>query len=251
MVEGPPKETEELIKNDTEQDGSRPQEQVSVPKSPAELGFTPGSLVTVYMEGSQVTDLDYAVISKVKRDTIELVPPGLKNFHYEGDQVYQFIPPVISGEKIDEKEAERHLVPRELAVSIPNYANEHTIFRSDINQFAELADLFTNDPIVPKDEFDIPLGYMGLSYIEGTPAYDKDNPLIGKGILIIDTRSDNQGRAIGQVEISGDSKGQSHFAGVIYIKGNLRIEGNANIRGAIIVDNDKRGTVQIANNALG
>ena len=251
MVEGPPEETEGLIKNNPDQNQSRPQEQKQVPKSPAELGFTPGSLVTVYKEGTPISELDYAVISKVGRYTIELIPPGLKGFHYEGDQVYQFIPPVISGEKIDEQEAQKHIVPKELALSIPNYANEHTIFRSDIRQFAELADLFTNDPTVPKDEFDIPVGYMGLTYIEGTPAYDKTNPLIGKGVLIIDTRSDNQGRPIGQVEISGDSKGQSDFAGVVYIKGNLRIDGNVNIRGALIVDNDKRGIVQIASNALG
>ena len=246
MVEGPPEETKELIQ-------AKDQTQAQQPpiKSPDELGFTPGSLVTVYMAGARVTDLDYAIIRKVGRNTIELISPGLKDFHYEGDQVYQFTPPLISGQKIDEEQAEKHIVPKELAISIPGYANSQTIFRSDIEQFAELADLYTNDPTVPKDEYEIPIGYMGLSYIEGTPAYDITNPLTGKGILIIDTRSDNQGRPIGQVEISGDSKSPSNFSGVIYVKGNLRIEGNVNINGALIVDNDQRGNVEIASNALG
>ena len=243
MVEGPPEETEESIQ-------TQPQEPVQ--KSPAELGFTPGSLITVYMDSDRISELDYAVISKIGRDTIELISPGLKDFHYEMDQVYQFTPPVITGEKIDEQEAEKHIVPKEFAISIPNYANPQTIFRSDIEQFAELADLYTNDSNVPKDEYDIPLGYMGLSYIDGTPVYDKSNPLIGKGVLIIDTRSDNQGRPTGQVEFSGDSKGQSTFSGVVYIKGNLRIDGNVTINGALVVDNDQRGgSVEIADNALG
>ncbi|OGI08441.1 MAG: hypothetical protein A3I68_05725 [Candidatus Melainabacteria bacterium RIFCSPLOWO2_02_FULL_35_15] len=248
MVEGPPEQTDQLTQVE-DKNQSRPE--TPPIKSPSELGFLQGLLVTVYMEGNRLPELDYAVISNLGRDTIELIPPGLMNFHYEGDQVYQFIPPVISGETINEQIAERHIVPKELALAIPNSANPQIIFKSDIEQFAELADLYTNDPAIPKDEFDIPIGYMGLSYIEGTPVYNKDNPLTGKGILIIDTRSDNQGRPIGQVEISGDSKSQSEFAGIIYIKGNLRIDGNVNIHGSLVVDNDKRGGVEIANNALG
>lgn len=270
MVTGPPEEPVESIQGpdqnqQTPQDQSATPDQQSnqnqqtnqteskepVPKSPTELGFTPGSLATVYKDGSQISELDYAVISKVSRDTIEFFPPGLMDFHYEGDQVYQFTPPVISGEKIDQQVAEKHIIPKELAISIPNYANSQTIFKSDIEQFAELADLFTNDFTIPKDEFDLPVGYMGLTYIEGTPIFDSSNALSGKGILIIDTRSDNQGRPIGTVELSGDSKSTSTFSGVLYIKGNLRIDGNVTLNGAVVVDNEDRGTVQITSNALG
>ena len=250
MVLGPPEPPDEPLDPVDPSNQTQPQTP-PLPQSPIELGFTPGSFAAVFKEGNRGSDLDYATINKVERDTIELIPPGLMDFHYENDQVYQFIPPIISGEKISDEDAEKHVIPKELAISIPGYANEQTIFRSNIEQFAELADLYTNDSSIPKDEFDIPVGYMGLTYIDGTPIYDKDNTLAGKGILIIDTRSDNQGRPIGQVEISGDSKSQSNFSGIIYIKGNLRIEGNVNINGAIIVDNEKRGRIQIADSALG
>ncbi len=264
MVTGPPEEPVESIQGpdqnqQTPQDQSTNQNQQTnqtepkepVPKSPIELGFTPGSLATVYKDGSQVSELDYAVISKVSRDTIEFFPPGLMDFHYEGDQVYQFTPPVISGEKIDQQVAEKHIIPKELAISIPNYANSQTIFKSDIEQFAELADLYTSDFSIPKDEFDLPIGYMGLTYIEGTPIFDSSNALSGKGVLIIDTRSDNQGRPIGTVELSGDSKSTSTFSGILYIKGNLRIDGNVTLNGAVVIDNEDRGVVQITSNSLG
>ncbi len=247
MVEGPPEEPEEPLEIYQQ---SAPQTTPPI-KSPSELGFTPGGFAAVFKEGTMVTNLDYSIISKVGRDTIELIPPGLMDFHYKDDQVYQFIPPIISGERLNDDDLEKHVIPKELALNIPGFANEQTIFRSNIEQFAELADLYTNDPSIPKDEYDIPVGYMGLTYIDGTPVYNKDNALAGKGILIIDTRSDNQGRPIGIVEISGDSKSQSNFSGIIYIKGDLRIDGNVTINGTVVVDNENRGSVLFSSSSLG
>ena len=257
-VVGPPKEPEEPIVVEDKQNKTnkidntgRAKEEKNIPKSPIELGFTPGSLVSVYKEGSMISDLDYAVISKLGRDTIELVPPGLMDFHYEGDQVFQFIPPVISSEKVSEEVREAHLVPKDYSVALANAARFKDIFRANLEQFSELADLYTNDPAVPKDEYDLPLGYMGLSYVEATPSYGEGNPLTGKGILIIDTRGDNQGRPTGDVELVGDSKNPIDFTGIVYVRGNVRIEGNVNINGALIVDNDSNGKIEITSNALG
>lgn len=247
-VEGESEEVQEASQEEAKEGKAEEQEP---PKSPAELGFTPSSLVTVYKQGGKIFDLDYSVISNTREDTIELTPPGLMDFHYEGDAVYQFIPPVISKEKISSEQAERYLVPAEFSLDIPNYAMAKNILRSNLIQFAELADLYTSDPSVPSDEFGFPIGYMSLSYIEGTPVYDGSNVLSGKGILVIDTRSDNQGRPVGEVEITGDSKNPVNWSGIIYVHGDLRIDGNVSINGALIVDNDLYGKVQISNNALG
>lgn len=238
-------------KGTEQKDQGRAKEEPAIPKSPVELGFLPGSLITAYKTGNKISELDYAVISMVGLNTIDLVPPGLMDFHYEQDEVYQFIPPIISKEKLQEEDSERHTVPQGFAISIPNGAKFKDIFKSSLDQFSELADLYTNDTNVPKDEFDLPTGYMGTSYIAGTPVYDNGNVLSGKGILIIDTRADNLGRAEGTVELNGDSKNPIDFSGIIYIHGNVRITGNVNINGSLIVDNDARGNVEFANNALG
>ncbi len=230
---------------------SRAQEAQTAPKSPLEVGFFPGTLAAVYKAGDRISDLDYGVISKLGTNTIELMPPGLMDFHYEEDQVYQFIPPVISREKISTDEAEKHIVPKDYAITIPNYAKFKNIFRSNIDEFAELADLYSTDPAVPKDEYDLPLGYMALTYIDATPTYDESNTLSGKGILIIDTRADNLGKPTGEVTLTGDSKNPIEFKGLLYIHGNLKIDGNVNIDGAVVVDNESRGQVQISSNAIG
>ena len=246
VVEGPPEEPSEPIDTNTGTETTPP-----LPKSPAEVGFTPGSLVAVYKESDRLSELDYAVVSNIGRNTIELVPPGLKDFHYEGDQVFQFVPPIISKEKIEGTEAEKHIIPKDFALGIPQSANARNLFRTNIEQYAELADLYTSDGTIPRDENDIPVGYMLLTYVDGTPTYDENNVLAGKGILIIDTRADNQGRPIGDVEIRGDSRSPVDFNGIIYVKGNLRIDGNVSINGALIVDNEDRGKIQISSNALG
>ena len=223
-------------------------------KSPQNIpmaNFTLGSLITVYKSSERIGELDYGIISKVSPDTIELLPPGLMNFHYEGDDIFQIIPPVIAKEKVEEDAAEKHLVPKEFTISLPNKANFKNIFKSNLEQFSEVADLYTNDQTIPKDEFDLPVGYMGISYIDGTPVYDSGNALTGKGVLIIDTRADNLGRPSGTVELTGDSKNPIDFTGVVYIHGNLRIGGNVNINGALIVDNDERGNIDVTSNALG
>ena len=248
-VEGPPEEPEESIQGP--QGVERPKEEKPVPKSPIELGFTPGSFIAVYKAGERISDLDYSIVTNTTRNTIELYPAGLMDFHYEGDEVYQFIPPVISKEKIPMELAEKHINPKEFSLAIPNSASFKNIFKSNIEQFSEIADLYTNDLNIPKDELDIPLGYMGLSFVEGTPVYDSKNALTGKGILIIDTRSDNLGRPSGVVEIGGDNKNPIDFTGVVYIRGNARIGGNVNILGALILDNDPDGKIEIANDALG
>ncbi|MBI3590820.1 MAG: hypothetical protein HY094_05515 [Candidatus Melainabacteria bacterium] len=249
-VGGPPEESDEAAKAVPEPAG-RGKKEEDTPKSPGDLGFTPGSLVAVYKEGERISDLDYSVISNVGRDTIKLVPPGLMDFHYEGDLVFQFIPPIIAKEKITDEETQKHIIPKDFSIGILNYAKFNNIFRSNLEQFAELADLYTNDTTVPKDEYGLGVGYMGLSYIDGTPTYDNNNVLAGKGVLIIDTRSDNQGRPAGDVEISGDSKNPVDLNGIVYVHGNLRIEGNVTINGALIVDDESRGKIQVASNALG
>lgn len=252
MVLGPTEEElgqqEPVIVKEEE---GRGKEEENIPKSPIELGFVPGALVTSYKAGNKISELDYAVIQNVGLNIIELISPGFMDFHYEGDEVYQFVPPIISKEEINSEEADRHIVPQGFAITLPNGARFKDIFRSSLDQFSDLADLYTSDVAVPKDEYDIPAGYMGTSYITGTPVYDQGNVLSGKGILIIDTRGDNQGRPEGIVEFNGDSKSPIDFSGIIYVHGNVRISGNVNIDGALVVDNDSRGTVEIADNALG
>lgn len=222
-----------------------------LPQSPEELGFAEGEFAAVYKAGDDINMLDYAIINMLGNNTIGFSPPGLKEFHYEGDGVFQFVPPVISKEEITQEEAERHLVPKDFALNIPSAANFKTLFGSNLNQYAELADLYTNDPSIPQDEFDLPVGFMNLTYIDGTSIFDEGNNLVGKGLLIVDTRADNVGRPDGVVEINGDSRNPAEFTGVVYIKGNLRIGGNITINGAIIVDNGDFGQVEIASNAIG
>ena len=230
----------------------RPEEAPDVKKSPEELGIVVNSFVAVYKESERaIEDFDYSLISKVGSNTIELYPPGLMDFHYEGDLVSQFIPPLISKSMISTDIAEKHLVPKEFSISLEGYATAKNTFKSNLKQYAELADLYTDDISVPSDEFGTPIGYMGLSYVDGTTVFDNTNTLIGKGILIIDTRNDNQGKPIGDVEFAGDSKNPITFSGLVYVHGNLRIDGNVTITGGLIVDNESNGMVQITNNALG
>ena len=257
VVGGPPKETE-LSDNSTITQGvpdpnqpDRPPDQPPGPKSPAELGFAPGSFVATFKEGDTFYDLDYGIINSVERDRLTLVPPGLMEFHYEGDSVVQFIPPLISKDRITDEEGQKHLVPPSFSLGIPNFAKFKNIFKSNLEQFADLADLYTNDQLVPKDEFDLPLGYMGLSYVAATPLFDESNTLSGKGVLIIDTASENQGRPSGEVQITGDSKSPINFSGILYIRGNVRIDGNVTLNGALVVDNDTNGMIQISSSAIG
>ncbi len=251
-VPGPKEEPEVPLNTNAGNPQPSSTPEVVQPKSPTELGFASSNLVAVVKEGGdRFNELDYASISNVGRDTIELVHPGLMDFHYEGDQVTQFIPPIISNEKLSEDEQEKHTIPQGFSISIPHAANFRNVFMSNLEQFAELADLYSNDANVPKDKFELPVGYMGLSYIEATPTYDQNNTLAGKGILIVDTRIDNQGNPSGVVEISGDSKSPVDFAGIVYIHGDLRLSGNVTINGALIVDNESNGQIQIASNAIG
>ncbi|MBI3308934.1 MAG: hypothetical protein HYZ79_06135 [Candidatus Melainabacteria bacterium] len=238
-VPGPPEEGEEV-------DESQPP-----PQSPGELGFTPGSYVAVYKAGEDIDELDYAVIKSVGRDTIELVPPGFMDFHYQGDGVFQFTPGAILNAGVIDEETKKHIVPPGFLLKIPKSAVFRNIFMANLEQFSELADYYSKDSQVPKDEYGIPLGFVGLSYIESTPVFDATNVLTGKGVLVIDTRGDNLGEPTGSVEITGDSRNQVDFTGVLYVHGNLRIEGNVNITGAVIVDNDSRGEIEIGSNALG
>lgn len=243
------RETEKQRSKETKEE---PEGEEEIPEQTiSDLGFQVGGLVAVYKDGERIDELDYATIGKIEGDTIELSPPGLMDFHYEGDLISQFIPPLISREKVTESEAEKHLAPSNFAISIPNYAKFPNIFRSNTEQFAELADLYTNETTVPQDDFGLPLGFMGLSYLESTPAFSDNNSLTGKGILIIDTRSDNLGKPAGEVEISGDSRNPAEFNGIVYVHGNLRIDGNVTINGALIVDNESSGQLQISNNATG
>ena len=142
-------------------------------------------------------------------------------------------------------------MPKEFRISISKAAIFKNIFGANLDGLGDLADFFTNEGSVPLDESGIPLGYMGLSFVEGTPIYDETNVLSGKGILAIDTRSDNAGNPAGTVEIRGDSRNPAEFTGIIYVHGNLRIDGNVNVNGGVIVDNDSNGQIEIASNATG
>jgi len=249
IVEGPTEDIEQAIEPSS--DPGRTQTANTGPKSPVELGFTPGSLIAVYKEGNRIDDLDYGIIRNVGRNFIELASPGLMDFHYQGDDIFQFIPPLISKEKFSNLEAEKHIIPKDFTLGVPNAAMAKDIFRCNIDQLSDLADYYSTDTAIPKDEYQIPYAFMGLSYIDATPVYDNGNNLTGKGILIIDTRADNSGKPTGIVEISGDSKTPAEFTGVVYVHGDLRIDGNVTINGAVIVDNESRGQIQIASNALG
>ena len=234
-----------------EESNIRPDEMAQPVQTPGELGFIPEAFVAVYKNAEDIYDLDYGKVKSIGINTIELFPPGLMNFHYENEEVYQFNPPIISKEKIEGSEAIKHIVPRGLSLTSPSSAIFKNLFNVNLDQFAELADLYTNEPTIPVDDLGIPLGYMGLSYVEGTPVYDNKNALVGKGVLVIDTRADNSGEPSGVVEINGDSKSPADFTGVVYVRGNLKIEGNANINGALIVDNGAGGMIEIGSSALG
>jgi len=259
-VEGPPEEPEEPIavpsvasSPDTSgvSPGIRPEQAMTGPQSPIDLGFKEGSFVTVFKDGNKVDEIDYGLVSMVGRNTIELSPPGLMDYHYANDSILQFIPPIISREKLSDDDSQFHTIPKGLSLSISNSALFKNIFSSNLDQFAEVADLYTNDPTIPLDEYDLPVGYMGLTYIEGTPRYDTTNVLTGKGILIIDTRPGNLGKPTGEVEFNGDGRAPVDFKGIIYVHGNLRINGSLNLSGALIVDNEAGGEVNFASNSTG
>lgn len=246
-----------IVSGPTEEDLKKQEEPVSdnavqtqLPQTPEEAGFHVGEYVAVYMAGDKINDLDYGIVNKLGNNTIDLVSPGLMDFHYMDEDVFQFVPPIISSEESDD-EVEKHIVPEGFALTIPNSAKFSKIFNSNLNQFPELADLYTNDITVPQDEDEIPIGFMGLTYIDSTASFDDTNGLLGKGVLIVDTRSDNQGKPDGDVEINGDGKTPAEFNGIVYIHGNLKINGNVNINGALIVDNNKYGQLEIASNAIG
>ena len=247
QVEGPDEEEESPF---SDFGGGDPAEK-EPPQTPIDLGFTPGSFVAVYKAGKDINELDYALISDVGENTIDLIPPGLKEFHYAEDDVFQFVPPLISKEEVQEQEAERHLVPKDFALTILGAARFRDLFGSNLDQYGELADLYTNDSTIPEDEFELPVGFMGLSYLDSTIVFNEENNLLGKGLLIVDTRRDNLGRPDGTVEIEGDSRSPAEFTGVVYVRGNLRIGGNIAIDGALVVDNSSLGQVEIASNALG
>lgn len=253
-VEGPPEEPETPIETDPasqNSSGGRPGTATGGPKSPEELGFATGNLIAIFKDGNKIDNLDYAKILSVGRDTIELIPPGIMDYHFEGDTIVQFIPPIISREKLSDDDNQFHTNPKGFSLATNNAANFRTLFDSNIDQFAEVADLFTNDPTIPRDEYDLPVGYMGLTYIEGTPKYDSSNTLTGKGLLIIDTRPGNLGKPVGDVEFNGDGKNPIDFMGIVYVHGNLKINGSVNINGALIVDNESMGEVTFASNATG
>ncbi len=236
---------------DSSSGSGQPQAGNNLPQGPLELGFKEGNLIAVFKEGNKIDELDYAQIKSIGSNTIELSPPGLMSFHFQGDSAIQFIPPIISREKLSEEESENHINPKGLAVTKNNGASFKNIFRANLDQFSDLADLYTNDPSIPIDEYDLPVGFMGLNFIECTPKYDQSNVLTGKGILILDTRADNNGRPSGDVEFNGDSKTPIDFKGVLYVRGNLKINGAVNITGALIVDNESGGEVTISSNATG
>jgi hypothetical protein len=261
-VEGPPEEPENPIAAPTVSasssnsgggvsPGSRPAQAMTGPQSPIDLGFKEGSFVTVFKDGNKIEEIDYGLVSMVGRNTIELSPPGLMDYHYANDSILQFIPPIISREKLSDDDSNFHTTPKGLSLALPNSALFKNIFSSNLDQFAEVADLYTNDPTIPLDEYDLPVGYMGLTYIEGTPRYDTTNVLTGKGILIIDTRPGNLGKPVGDVEFNGDGRAPVDFKGIIYVHGNLRINGSLNLSGALIVDNEAGGEVNFASNSNG
>lgn len=254
-VEGPPEEPQEPIEtapNSQNSSGGRPGDAgTNTIKTPEEAGFMSGYLAAVFKDGNKIDELDYGRIFSLGRDTIELVPPGVMDYHYKGDTVVQFIPPLISREKISDDENQYHTNPKGFSIVANNGAVFRSLFNSNIEQFSEVADLYTNDPTTPRDEYDLPVGYMGLTYIENTPKFDSTNTLSGKGLLIIDTRPGNAGKPTGDVEFSGDGKTPIDFMGILYVHGNLKITGAVNITGALIVDNESMGEVSISSNATG
>lgn len=218
-----------------------------IPDSPQSKGFSPGGFITVNSSrGGRGGFSDFGILESSGNNTITIKAPGLKNGHFLGDEVIQFIPAVICPEEISDRDAQRSLSPSGAFVNIPGSTNFERIFKTRLGRIANWSAAKTTNTRVPNDiDLDYE-GYFGLNIIEGVPDYSGGNALYGQGALIIDTTSGGQNPNGGTVIIGGSSKLPSTFDGVIYIIGNLQITGSVEISGAIIVNSpNNKSTVKI------
>lgn len=218
-----------------------------IPDSPQAKGFSPGGFITVNSSRRAGEGFsDFAILESSGSNTLTLKAPGLKNGHFLGDEVIQFIPAVITPEEISEREAQRSLNPPGAYVNIPGSTNFEKVFKTRLDKIANWSGAKTTLTSVPNDiDLDYE-GYFGLNIIEGVPDYSGSNALYGQGALIIDTTAGGQNPSGGTVIIGGSSKLPSTFDGVIYIIGNLQITGAVELSGAVIVNSpNTKSTVRI------
>lgn len=253
------KASEEEENKQPELDGSAVVEAFDINKATAFRNliqnFTKQSMLTVLNPSSFSTVTDFAYVKDLKPNTIILGEPGFKGPHFLRERLVQFIPAVLSDKNIDEREAADHL--------IPNYA---LLTLNSVNSFQKITNvLFADTPFLNYFKRDVkdqsPGGHtfkmtpfsqkqlaqyfdkgelFGLNVIQGTPNFTESSPLLGQGLLIIDTTEGGKNPAGETVRIVGSTKKQqSRFRGLIYIIGDVAISGKFEMTGAMIVKSPK------------
>lgn len=205
------------------------------PGSPASRGFKKDGLVAIVDQTASSDFTDFSFITEVGDNTITVEDPGFDRSHFVNDIVQQFIPSVITPFGIDERAAQKHLVPESSHVPLADKEGFEQVFSTRIEDLENWSGASTDNTTVPDDIFSDFEGYFGLNIIEGTPNYDGANSLIGQGVLIVDTTRGGLNPAGGTVKMGGSSRLPSEFDGVIYIIGALDITGAVELSGALVV----------------
>jgi hypothetical protein len=216
-------------------------------QSPQSKGFRDGGIITVLSASGSESYSDYAIVEKLDGNSITVKEPGFRKSHFTGDEIIQFIPAVNSPEALRDRDAQRNLNPPGAYAFIPNRLNFESVFRTKLFKLASWAGGATDDYKVPSDIRSGIEGYFGTTIISGTPSYTGANSLYGQGLLIIDTTKNGNNPNGGTVTLGGSSKLPSMFEGVIYIIGELNINGPVEIKGSVIVNSPKDNSITRVN----
>lgn len=206
--------------------------------TPASFGFEPGRFIAVIDPGSREEFTDFSIIESIGSNTITVKEP-FDEVHYLNDKVVQFVPSVITNFGISRLDAQKYLEPLGSHIKIPGEEKFDNTFEARLEDIKNWTGKFTTDTDVPIDEFEDYEGYFGLNIVNGIPNYDGLNALAGEGLLIVDTTNGGTNPP-GTVTIGGNNKLPSIFDGVVYIIGNLKVNGAAEINGAVIVNSPNR-----------
>lgn len=215
-------------------------------RDPASKNFSPGGYVTIVSPSGTYEESDYGIVESLGSNTITIKEPGFQQPHFRNDEVIQFIPSLITPYTITKRDAERFLKPPSSYINKEGNEKFKHVFKTTVDNLANWTGAVSTNTSVPDEfVFDYFEGYFGLNIIHGTPKYTGINALIGQGVLIIDTTQGGKA-APGTVVIGGSQRLPSLFDGVIYIIGDLDIDGAAELFGAVVVwSPENEGYVEI------
>lgn len=205
-------------------------------QSPASRGFKPGGIVAITSTSRSNSFTDFAFVESTGPNTIKVRDPGFQENHFQGDDVTQFVPAIITPEPIGERDARKNLDPPGAFIKLEGKTSFEYVFRTKLNKMSNWSNAKTISTKVPSELIRDYDGYLGLAIVEGVPSYTGSNALYGQGTLIIDTTLGGRNPTGNTVTIGGSGKLPSIFDGLIYVIGNVQISGPTEIAGAIIVN---------------